>query len=256
MDQNNFNMPQNSVDAGISKRRMPYLKYIFSILGILALLVAIIAGIYAILFFNGKTKASKELAKAYESTISIPSDACNFPPNAVARYFSATIRTPDVVKVRRDIMNLAEKYKAAVTTSSASTGRVIGEFDPYYYPGYGSISLYVSPNESEAFIKDVRKIVTSPNQLSDEYTTANTVDTLMQWSDEAIQALQGLQSKEKIYLEQLANRKEGTDIAALTQSLEDTRSDARYYISYIRDLTGNNINKFGVSITIEEVPAG
>lgn len=232
-----------------------YIKYILAILSIVALIVAIIAGIYTVWFFYGKT----QLSKAYEPTIVIPSNVCNLPLNATAKYFSATIKTPDIDKTRQNIIDLAGKYNASITISSAASGQTLEPtlYAPESYsPGYGGLTIYVPFEKAESFVAEVRKIALKSNRLSNEYNQVDPITILNQWCNTATESLKNLQSKEKIYLNELNNRADYTDVKTLIDELTYARSDAQTLLDYIKDLKENKINKFGINLTIEEVPEG
>lgn len=232
-----------------------YLKYTLVVLGIIALIVVIVAGIYTIWFFYGRIL----LSKAYEPTIVIPENTCDLPSNATAKYFSATIKAPDIEKTRQSIIDLAGKYNASVTVSSTASGQAL-EPTPYapesYSPGYSSLTIYVPFEKAEAFVTEVRKIALKPNQLSNEYNQTDPVTILNQWCNTATESLKNLQSKEKIYLNELNNGAGYTDVKTLIDELTQARFDAQTQLDYIKDLKENKINKFGINLTIEEVPAG
>ncbi len=234
-----------------------YIKYILAIFGIIALIVAITVGIYAIWFFYGKI----QLSKAYEPTIVIPENVCSLPLNATAKYFSATIKTPDIEKTRQGVIDLAGRYNASVTVSSAASGQALKQPIPFfapesYSPGYVNLTIYVPFEKAEAFVTEVRKIALKPNQLSNEYNQTDLVTILNQECNTTTESLKNLQSKEKIYLNELNSRANYTDFKTLIDELTQTRSDAQYQLDHIKDLKENKINKFGINLTIEEVPAG
>lgn len=237
---------------------MTVLKYIIYVLIVIALLAVIAVGIYAAWYFYNKTK----LAEAYNPTITLPESSCDFSADTTARYFSATIKTADVEKTRKNIIELANRYKATITVSSISGGQTIKPdyYNPesYYSPGYGNISIYIPFGQSDELVKKVREIVSVPNRISNDYTQTDPASTLRQWCNSAVESIRGLQAKEKIYLEQLSNPKKDAyaDIQTLISDLSQARSDAQYYKDYIKDLIENKIGKFGINLTIEEEPAG
>lgn len=210
------------------------------------------------IFISWFVFGGNQLAKAYQSTIAIPENLCDLPSNATAKYFSVTIKTSQVGKIREDIINLTNKYNASVTLSQATSG-LSGPtlYAPESYShGYGNIYIYVPLEKAESFIKDVHKIASAPNQISNEYIQTDPATVSNKFCSSSLEYLKDLQSKENIYLSELFMPDSGQDVKSLVDELTRIRSDARIQLENIKDLKENKLNKLGVNLILEEVPEG
>lgn len=244
------------------------IKYILAILGIIALVMVIFSNIYYEVL---STYRKINQSKVYAPTITVPEKFCDFSSGS-AKYFSATIKTSDVEKTRQSILDLAGKYKAVIINSSnvlGESGSVLNFLNnlqlqpvhppfipvpPSYVSGRGTISMSVSSDQADAFIKEVKNIAGLPNELSNEDTRIDTYDILKQRCQEIVNNLTELQSAEKIYLEQISNNK--VDTQSFISNLVQIRRDAKVQSDNIKNLVDNVINKLTATVTIIEVPGG
>lgn len=232
---------------------MKYFKQILFILLGLVLLTAIVAGGYAVWFFNLKAKEVKRLAEISKPTIILPAEKlCDIPSDAKIQTFSFSLRSPDVEKTKNRVNRIIDQYNGKVKSVSDYISDYTGQPETELPPLRTiTFTATVSLDKAEAFIKDIRKLGYLPNSVESESIYTDDAVVLSQRCKDNLERIKELQAREILYLDQL-KKLEGKEVGEIIIQLGQIRSETLYYKGNI-DYDSQRLNTLEVTITISEV---
>jgi hypothetical protein len=230
----------------------------------LVVIAAIVAGVYAVVYFQGRitedreriaeereqAAADRERARAFEPTITVPENVCDSLEGKRRRTWTLVVQVDDVEKVKNGVA--AQIANVGGTVTHISTNQYGGQLfvpssDPATNPSV-TIGISAPITRSDALVNGVKGLIKSPDRVVSEYSYEDDTKNLKISCRATLTLVQGFATKERFYLEQLKN---GSTDESVVNGLTQVRQDA---VSASFGGFEENLDILTGSVTIEQLP--
>ena len=219
-------------------------KWILIIVTIIVLLnILFCVTVLNILFWEGK---SYEFL--YESRITIPTGECEFSDYIQKGTYGLDLDVIDFEKTKTEMEEIITTYGGIPKTTESTT------YSGDSVAGYAEITAEIPANNTENFIKEIRKFTDPPNITYYDDLFFEDSGQLRDYCDSMLSDIQRLAEKERLYTFALNNMDSLSENELIT-ALEDLsimREEAKFSKEEIYNLS-EGLNILEISIYIQEI---